>query len=46
MDATVGDHELVVRATDDLGTAQPLDEPWNHHGLENNLVQRVPVTVR
>jgi DMSO/TMAO reductase YedYZ molybdopterin-dependent catalytic subunit len=44
--AARGDHELIVRATDDLGVGQPLDEPWNHHGFEVNLVQRVPVTVR
>lgn len=45
-DAVPGDHELVARATDERGIRQPLDEPWNHHGLANNLVQRVPVTVR
>jgi DMSO/TMAO reductase YedYZ molybdopterin-dependent catalytic subunit len=45
-EAEPGEHELVVRATDDRGRAQPLDEPWNHHGLANNLVQRVPVTAR
>jgi DMSO/TMAO reductase YedYZ molybdopterin-dependent catalytic subunit len=28
------------------GNAQPLDQSWNHHGFENNAVQRVPVTVR
>jgi DMSO/TMAO reductase YedYZ molybdopterin-dependent catalytic subunit len=44
--ATPGEHELVVRATDGDGLTQPLTEPWNHHGLANNLVQRVPVTVR
>ncbi len=41
-----GEHELVVRATDDRGNTQPLDEPWNHHGLSNNLVQRLLVRVR
>ena len=43
---TPGEHELVVRATDGTGETQPLEQPWNHHGLANNMVQRVPVTVR
>ena len=46
MDGHAGEHELVVRATDDAGDVQPLDQPWNHHGLANNMAQRVPVTVR
>ncbi|MFN8232500.1 MAG: hypothetical protein U0V56_03180 [Actinomycetota bacterium] len=41
-----GEHELVVRAIDEHGRSQPLEERWNHHGLANNLVQRVPVTGR
>ena len=45
-DATPGDHELVVRATDGADGVQPIDQPWNLHGLANNMVQRVPVTVR
>ncbi len=45
-DATVGEYELVIRATDVAGNVQPLDQPWNHHGLSNNMVQRVPVVVR
>ncbi|MEO8424616.1 MAG: sulfite oxidase [Actinomycetota bacterium] len=45
-EATPGDHELTVRATDATGKVQPLDAPWNHHGLSNNSAQRVPVTVR
>jgi DMSO/TMAO reductase YedYZ molybdopterin-dependent catalytic subunit len=45
-DAAPGDHELVVRATDGTGEAQPLEQPWNHHGLANNMAQRVAVTVR
>ena len=44
--ATAGEHELVVRATDATGRAQALEEPWNHHGLANDLVQRVRVSVR
>ncbi len=45
-EATPGDHELAVRATDAAGNVQPLGEPWNHHGLSNNSAQRVRVTVR
>jgi sulfane dehydrogenase subunit SoxC len=45
-EAAPGDHTLVVRATDDAGNIQPVDEPWNHHGLAVNMAQRVPVTVR
>ena len=45
-DATPGDHELVVRATDGSDDVQPIEQPWNLHGLANNMVQRVPVTVR
>jgi DMSO/TMAO reductase YedYZ molybdopterin-dependent catalytic subunit len=44
--ATVGEHELSCRATDGAGNVQPLDQPWNHQGMGNNLVQIVPVTVR
>ena len=45
-EAEPGAYELVVRATDDAGNVQPLEQSWNHHGFENNAVQRVPVTVR
>jgi DMSO/TMAO reductase YedYZ molybdopterin-dependent catalytic subunit len=41
-----GAHELVVRATDATGATQPLEQHWNHHGVANNMAQRVPVTVR
>jgi sulfane dehydrogenase subunit SoxC len=44
--ARPGEHELAVRAIDGAGDTQPLLQPWNHHGLANNAVQRVPVTVR
>lgn len=44
--AVPGSHELVVRATDDAGNVQPLDERWNHRGLANNMAQRVAITVR
>jgi len=45
-DAREGDRQLVCRATDTTGRTQPIDQPWNFHGLANNLVQRVPVVVR
>jgi sulfane dehydrogenase subunit SoxC len=44
--AAPGAYELIVRATDEAGNVQPLEQSWNHHGFENNAVQRVPVTVR
>jgi sulfane dehydrogenase subunit SoxC len=44
--ATPGEHELVVRATDEAGNVQPLDPPWNYGGFMNNTPQRVPVLVR
>ncbi len=44
--AEPGEHVLACRATDSTGEVQPLDPPWNYQGMENNLVQRVDVTVR
>ncbi|HEV2779177.1 MAG TPA: sulfite oxidase [Actinophytocola sp.] len=43
--ARPGDHELCVRAIDELG-GQPVGQPWNTQGMANNMVQRVIVTVR
>ena len=45
-EAVRGQHELLVRATDRAGNVQPQDPPWNHHGVQNNAVQRVLVTAR
>jgi len=45
-DARPGEHELVVRATDEAGNVQPMDPPWNYGGFMNNMVQRLPVIVR
>jgi sulfane dehydrogenase subunit SoxC len=45
-EATPGAHELACRATDADGHVQPLEAPWNYQGMGNNVVQRVPVTVR
>jgi hypothetical protein len=28
------------------GNRQPLEAPWNYQGMGNNVVQRIPVTVR
>lgn len=44
--ASVGEHELVCRATDAAGGTQPLEAPWDVSGFGNNGVQRIPVTVR
>ncbi|WP_034270173.1 sulfite oxidase [Haloechinothrix halophila] len=41
-----GDYELCVRATNDRGETQPVDQPWNRQGMANNMAQRVDVTVR
>src|SRR3954454_8771821 len=40
-----GSYELCSRATDATGATQPLEPDWNVQGMENNSVQRVPVTV-
>ena len=45
-DAEAGEHELLVRATDEAGNGQPLEPSWNYGGFMNNTVQRVPVLVR
>jgi Mo-co oxidoreductase dimerisation domain len=45
-DATKGQHELACRATDATQDVQPLEPPWNYQGMGNNVVQRIPVTVR
>jgi sulfane dehydrogenase subunit SoxC len=44
-DATEGEHDLRVRATDATGRSQPDAPPWNVGGYANNAVQRVTVTV-
>jgi DMSO/TMAO reductase YedYZ molybdopterin-dependent catalytic subunit len=44
--AEPGDHVLACRATDAEGTTQPGEQAWNHHGFQNNVVQRIPLTVR
>ena len=46
LDGGAGEHELACRATDATGATQPLEAPWNHQGMGNNVVQRIPVTVR
>jgi len=45
-EAAPGEHTLSCRATDAEGRTQPLEQPWNYQGMGNNMVQRVPVTVR
>lgn len=44
-EATEGDHEVVVRAADESGDVQPVDQEWNRQGMANTLAQRVSVTV-
>ena len=44
--ATVGQHTLVVRATDSEGVAQPLDQTWSFYGVANNGVASTEVEVR
>jgi sulfane dehydrogenase subunit SoxC len=45
-DAVPGEHVISSRATDGEGNVQPLDAPWNLKGYANNVVERIPVTVR
>ncbi len=44
-DATRGEHALRVRATDEAGNVQPLEQPWNYQGMGNNMAHRVEVVV-
>ena len=43
--ATPGEYDLCVRATDTEGNTQPLSQPLNFLGMGNNAVQRIPVIV-
>ena len=43
--ATPGEHVLCVRATDEAGNVQPAAQPWNYHGMGNNMPHRVDVLV-
>jgi sulfane dehydrogenase subunit SoxC len=44
-DAQPGEHELLCRARDEAGNAQPFQPEWNLGGYANNSVQRVTATV-
>jgi DMSO/TMAO reductase YedYZ molybdopterin-dependent catalytic subunit len=44
-DAEPGRYTLIARATDSAGNTQPLEQPWNAHGMGNNIAQRVEVLV-
>ena len=44
--AAPGEHVVSSRATDTAGNVQPLEPPWNLKGYANNVVERIPVTVR
>lgn len=41
-----GPYELRARAHDGAGNVQPVDQPWNRQGMENNHAQQVNVVVR
>ena len=43
--AAPGEHTLIVRATDEAGNVQPLEQPWNYQGMGNNMAHRVEVVV-
>jgi len=45
-EASPGEHVVSSRATDADGNVQPLAAPWNLKGYANNVVERIPVTVR
>ena len=45
-DAAPGEYELVCRATDAEGDAQPVTQSWTVSGMGNNVVQRIQVLVR
>jgi DMSO/TMAO reductase YedYZ molybdopterin-dependent catalytic subunit len=45
-EASEGRHELLSRASDESGNAQPLAARWNIKGVANNACQRVIVHVR
>lgn len=44
-DANPGPTGLLSRATDDRGTSQPAETPWNKFGYQYNAIQRVLVNV-
>lgn len=44
--AEPGEHTLSCRATDAEGNIQPTERIWNQHGMGNNRIQEIPVTVR
>jgi DMSO/TMAO reductase YedYZ molybdopterin-dependent catalytic subunit len=44
--ATAGWRELCVRAWDEHGNAQPVEQSWNYQGMGNNMSQRVRVLVQ
>jgi DMSO/TMAO reductase YedYZ molybdopterin-dependent catalytic subunit len=43
--AQPGVHELMARAYDGAGNAQPVAQPWNTQGMANNMAQRITVVV-
>jgi DMSO/TMAO reductase YedYZ molybdopterin-dependent catalytic subunit len=43
--AQTGRYILCVRATDSVGTVQPMAQHWSYQGMGNNMAQRVDVIV-
>ena len=43
--AMLGNHKLLVRATDSNGNRQPVEPEWNIQGMGNNMAQIVEVIV-
>jgi DMSO/TMAO reductase YedYZ molybdopterin-dependent catalytic subunit len=41
-----GTHQIMARASDATGSAQPLEPPWNARGYANNMVHRVRFEVQ
>ena len=41
----IGNHKLMVMATDSNGNRQPVEPEWNIQGMGNNMVQIVEVIV-
>ena len=40
-----GYYEIWARAYDDIGNAQPFNQPWNPKGYLGNVIHRVPISV-
>ena len=43
--ANRGYYEIWARAYDDVGAAQPFNQPWNPKGYLGNVIHRVPISI-